>query len=71
MPLSPEFVQFLAEGDITVDDYKSLSTAEKISAVAQFRSCGIVPMKNHFSTSREGEVPSKETSIIFDTMNLP
>jgi len=38
MPLSPEFVQFLAEGDITVDDYNSLSTAEKISAVAKFRS---------------------------------
>jgi len=43
MPLSPEFVQFLVEGDITVDDYNSLSTAEKISAVAKFRSSAPAP----------------------------
>eukprot|EP00597_Dinobryon_sp_UTEXLB2267_P014891 CAMPEP_0170125384 /NCGR_PEP_ID=MMETSP0020_2-20130122/18953_1 /TAXON_ID=98059 /ORGANISM="Dinobryon sp., Strain UTEXLB2267" /LENGTH=239 /DNA_ID=CAMNT_0010357923 /DNA_START=53 /DNA_END=771 /DNA_ORIENTATION=- len=43
MPLSQEFVQFLAEGDITVDDYNSLSTAEKISAVAKFRSSAPAP----------------------------
>ena len=47
MPLSPEFVQFLAEGDITVDDYNSLSTAEKISAVAKFRTSAPVHPGNY------------------------
>jgi hypothetical protein len=48
MPLSPEFVQFLAEGDISVDDYNSLSTAEKISAVAKFRSSAPAPAPGNY-----------------------
>lgn len=39
MPLSLDFAQFLAEGNITDEDYNSLSITEKINALGVFRSC--------------------------------
>ena len=40
MPLSLDFAQFLAEGNITDEDYyNSLSITEKIKALDVYRSC--------------------------------